>query len=67
MAKIDATKIAGYDEMSAEEKIKALLDYEYNDNSTELKRYKDSITKLSSEIAENKKRFNEIINLNNYY
>lgn len=60
MAKIDATKIAGYDEMSAEEKIKALLDYEYNDNSTELKRYKDSITKLSSEIAENKKRFNEI-------
>ena len=36
MAKIDTSKITGYAEMSAEDKLKALEAFEYEDNAAEL-------------------------------
>ena len=38
MAKIDTSKITGYAEMSAEDKLKALEAFEYEDNAAEWKR-----------------------------
>ena len=46
--KIDTSLIEGFDEMSAEDKIKALTEYEYDvpeDKSLELKRQKELIDK----------------------
>ena len=40
MAKIDTSKIEGYDSMSAEDKLKALEEYEYEDNADELENQK---------------------------
>lgn len=59
MAKIDVTKIDGYKEMSAEDKVKALESYEYEDSAAELKRYKDAVTKANSEAAEYKRQLKE--------
>jgi myosin heavy subunit len=59
MAKIDTGKIAGYAEMSAEDKLKALEAFEYEDNATELERLKHANDKLSSESASWKKRYND--------
>lgn len=56
--KIDTSLIEGFDEMSAEEKLSALMEYEYDvpeDKSLELKRQKELIDKYSSEIATLKK------------
>lgn len=61
MAKIDASKIKGYEEMSVEEKLAALENYEYEDNSTELEKYKAAISKANSEAAEWKKKHNALI------
>ena len=36
MAKIDTSRIAGYADMSLEDKLKALEAFEYNDNASEL-------------------------------
>lgn len=54
--KVDVSSIEGYAEMSAEDKVKALESFEYNDNAEELKRYKDANSKANSEAAEYKRQ-----------
>jgi hypothetical protein len=61
MAKIDTSTIDGYESMTADEKIKALEEFEYNDNSTELERYKSAASKANSEAASWKKKHNELL------
>lgn len=61
MAKIDASKIEGYEEMSVEEKLAALENYEYEDNSSEIEKLKAVISKANSEAAEWKKKHNALI------
>jgi hypothetical protein len=61
MAKIDVSKIEGYAEMSAEEKLKALEDYEYDDGTSEIERYKSATSKANSEAAEWKKKHNALL------
>jgi hypothetical protein len=61
MAKIDVSKIQGYAEMSAEEKLKALEDYEYDDGTSEIERYKNATSKANSEAAEWKKKHNALL------
>ena len=54
---IDTSKIEGYAEMSAEDKVKALEALEIpEDNSAELERYKNATTKANSEAAEYKRK-----------
>ena len=53
--KIDTTKIEGYANMSAEDKVKAFEAFEYEDNSSEMKKYKDRIDELTGEISKAKK------------
>lgn len=59
--KIDTSKIVGFDEMSAEEKLKAVLgtDIEVPDNSAEIAHYKDLISKANSEASKYRKQLNE--------
>ena len=52
---LDTTKIAGYDEMSAEEKVKALEAYEVEDYS----KLKNALNKTSSEVADYKRQLKE--------
>lgn len=66
MAKIDVTKIEGFEEMSAEDKLNALLDYEFEtpepvtiDRTEELDRLKASLSKSNSEVAEYKRKLQE--------
>lgn len=59
MAKIDTSKIPGYAEMSAEDKLKALEGFEYEDNAAEVERLKNANSKLSSESAEYKRKLRE--------
>lgn len=61
MAKIDISSIDGYESMTAEDKIKALESFEYNDNSAELERYKSAVSKANSEAASWKKKHNELL------
>lgn len=61
MAKIDVSKIKGYAEMSAEDKVKALEALEYEDNAAELVRLKNANDKLSSESAEWKRKHNALL------
>lgn len=61
MAKIDVSKIEGYESMSAEDKVKALEALEYDDNAAELERLKKSNDKLSSESAEWKRKHNALL------
>lgn len=58
--KIDTSKISGYSEMSIDDKLKALESYEYDDNLSEVERYKNAVTKTSSEVSEWKKKYNEL-------
>lgn len=54
---VDVSKIEGYAEMSAEEKVKALEALELpEDNSAELERYKNATSKANSEAAEYKRK-----------
>ena len=60
--KIDTSKIDGYNEMPAEEKLKALEEFELEDKDDEIeklkadaKKYKDSFDKTASELAALKK------------
>ena len=56
--KIDVTKIEGYAEMSAEDKLKALEEYEFDvskDNSAEISNLKDALSKANSQAAEYKR------------
>lgn len=61
MAKIDVTKIKGYEQMSAEDKLKALEAFEYDDGASEIERYKNAATKANSEAAEWKKKHNALL------
>jgi hypothetical protein len=57
--KIDVTGIEGYADMSAEEKLAALENFEYEDHSAELadlEKYKDAVTKANHDAAEYKKQ-----------
>lgn len=58
MAKIDITKIEGYDTMTAEEKLAVLEAFEYDDNSAELEKLKNAVSKANSEAADWKKKHN---------
>ena len=60
MAKI-TDRIAGYAEMSAEDKLKALEALEDADNSAELERMKNAVSKANSEAAAWKKKHNELL------
>jgi len=62
--KIDVTKIEGFEEMSAEDKIAALIGYEFDDpkpvdNNTEINKLKTALSKANSESAEWKRQFRE--------
>lgn len=60
MAKI-TDRIAGYAEMSTEDKLKALEALEEADNSAELERMKNAVSKANSEAATWKKKHNELL------
>ena len=60
MAKI-TDRIAGYAEMSAEDKLKALEALEEADNSAEIERMKNAVSKANSEAAAWKKKHNELL------
>lgn len=64
--KFDVTKIAGYAEMSAEEKVNALEGYEFDDSELkktldENKNLKTLISNANSEAAEWKKKYRETL------
>lgn len=61
MAKIDITKIDGYEKMSAEEKVKFLEAFEYDDGTSEVERYRNAVSKANSEAAEWKKKHNALL------
>lgn len=59
--KIDTTTITGYAEMTAEQKLAALEAFEYEDNSAELERMKNAVSKANSEAADWKKKHNALL------
>ena len=61
MAKIDVSKIPGYSEMSADDKLKALEGYEYDDGSAEIERQKNAVSKANSEAAEWRRKHNALL------
>lgn len=56
--KFDTSAIEGYENMSPEDKIKALESFEFDDHSEEIERLKSSVSKANSEAAEWKKKHN---------
>lgn len=61
MAKIDVSRIEGYDSMSVEGKLKALEAYEYEDFSQEVEKHKNAVSKANSEAAEWKRKHNALL------
>ena len=62
MAKVDVTKIEGYAEMSAEDKLKALENYEFEvpkADDGEVKKLKEALSKSNSEAASYKRQLHE--------
>ena len=60
--KIDTSKITGYADMTAEEKLKALEEFEIEapkDNSAEVSNLKEALSKANSQAAEWKRQFRE--------
>ena len=61
--KLDTTKITGYEEMSPEDKIKALEEYEIEvpekDDSEEVKKLKTALSNANSQAADWKRQFRE--------
>lgn len=61
--KIDISKIAGYAEMSAEDKLKALEEYEFETpapkESDEVTKLKNALSKANSDAADWKRQFRE--------
>lgn len=62
--KIDVSKIEGFEEMSAEDKVKAVLAYEFEepkapDTNAEITKLKTALSKANSESAEWKRQFRE--------
>lgn len=62
MAKIDVTRISGYETMTPEQKLAALEAFEYEDNAAELERLKNANSKANSEAAEWKRKHNALLN-----
>ena len=58
MAKIDTTKIPGYESMTVEQKLAALEAYETAEDS-EIERYKNAASRANSEAAAYKKQLND--------
>jgi DNA polymerase III alpha subunit len=61
MAKINTSAIEGYENMTPEEKLAALEAFEYEDNASELERYKNAASKANSEASEWKKKHNALL------
>lgn len=61
MAKIDISKIEGYDKMTPEQKLAALEAFEYEDGTAEIEKYKNAASKANSEAAEWKKKHNALL------
>lgn len=59
--RIDTTKIEGYSEMTAEEKLSALESFEYNDFSSEVNSLKGSLTRANADAAEWKRKHNALL------
>lgn len=57
--KIDTSKITGYAEMSAEDKLSALEAFEFEDNSDEVNKLKSALSKANSDAADWKRQFRE--------
>ena len=58
MPKIDTSKIEGFESMTPEQKVDALTNFEYDDNSSELERLHGAVSKANGEAADWKKKFN---------
>lgn len=56
--KIDVSKIQNWDNLSVEDKLKALQDFEYDDYTEENSKLKGSFDKTASELADLKKKYN---------
>lgn len=59
--KIDVSTIEGFDGMSAEEKVNALLGIDLPDTANEIERLKSSLNKATSEASEWKKKHNALL------
>lgn len=63
MAKIDVSKIEGYEAMTAEDKLNALLGYEFEDpkpaESADSSKLKEALSKANSEAAAYKRQLRE--------
>lgn len=57
--KIDVAKIEGYETMTAEEKLAALEQYEFEDNSADVGKLKNLLNKANSEAADYKHKLQE--------
>lgn len=57
MARVDVSKIENYENMTAEEKLEAVLNLDVED--TEITKYKNLLNKANSEAAENKRKLKE--------
>ena len=61
--KVDVSKIAGFEEMSAEDKLNSVLAYEFDEpkapDSSEINKLKAALSKANSESAEWKRQFRE--------
>ena len=61
MAKIDTSTIEGYSEMTTEEKLAALENFEYEDNLAEVQKYKNAASKANSQAAELKRKHEQLL------
>lgn len=61
MARIDTSVIEGYENMTAEEKLRALENFEYEDNAKENQKLRDCLSKANKEAADWKKKHNALI------
>ena len=61
MAKIDVSRIEGYENMTPEQKLAALEAFEYDDHASELDRLKNTVTKANSEAAEWRRKHNALL------
>jgi hypothetical protein len=60
MARIDVSKIEGYEEMSAEDKLNALLGYEFEVSKSDTdEKLKEALSKANTQAAEWKRKFRE--------
>lgn len=58
MAKIDTASISGFEDMTPEQQVQALLGFEYDDGSETAAKLKAAVDKASSEAAGYKKQLN---------